>query len=1486
MASEGSNPEVRLCDDVHVTNPVNPLTFPNAWQLECSKKRMASMMVDSTAEFLNRLRNTVIVVGKGVGLRKPWTYLVEHGVIDLLVSIEGDALPHSSLIMRSDADLSRWSTAVLSELDKRWAMGCAGVSTVSLTANAMHKCDLSCKVFFLPGPNYAEVKREGGDGEVAWAFTINLIVKADALRKMRSLVVNTLACFSSLPMPVDPDQPIPWISVEDATDPKLPASSLDDHGLAQLSCYSIDIIAKHASGSVPAKICYEHVMRLDDSESGVVVTLQAKRNASVPPRDEWKDTCAINSSLFNVQDLPGLDKVESREIKSDQRGEYVSYNNAVRGTPATIEYRCMMQDKTDPEEEFFQHIVLPESLMADIRAELGAEHVAAESSATPVECKRVVESYNVDDEVGDLAAHLSLSNLLGSSQLENDCVQKLTFTDPSMAAALTKIKRWCNAAPDLAKSLLEKGTAVSFKKVSKYCNVEPEQVRLFVEAIQTALSTDSIQVALQQKRYSADFRTNPVKWPTASIRNMSLMKLRKCFDLSSMNVEAVNNRLKTVAGGDGMAIADTLFNATMIYRLFDCSYAMATGPETPYVIPVRIAQRTCNTVPIDAEESIRDGMNIMSNLMGTDVDLFQNKCFIDERAVSTCCEGIDQVVIRACIKQVCLSLPGKYDDAFSLLNSMTGTCNDIWLRLHRMVGLAKWYLPGNASPRCAPVHILRQITLSLMKAVCNPGWEGKQFVLRGMHTFRVDQHTGWMEHLDGFLKFNHDIHVPDEISNLADSEPLTMQPSVDAFEHFDVDEKFVLLFRFVKDEAVCRVQRLLEAFDDSLILLSAKQVVLNQSYQLPKTDSMTFCVQIPKVVDVLADILKHWKDQSFNDTMSAIACIGLIFNRVIQAFRRVSLAQREDAINLLFFSPFAATHMLAPSWIKTFSDFDMCVGEDGFPEYTYNLTLYTTHTLSWWMLLSAGAISDALGPWIPAKLFNRFGGAWYNHRVETSIAESNAGFGRMMVHFAHFNAHESFTWLMDNMGREQGDSFLFGAYEFSVGVPVSHSPLRALSRDHPVVLKMMKYLSDRTATMEYRPDTNADRQLEQQERSKPLNVPGTSTDGPLDRPDFDSETLKKGIYHAKKGIADAKRGQAIAVAATSASKQSWQADLRNSKMAVGGVIELADRVLDAYKTNTIRKPVLELEFMAIDVRTVAETRVGKEQLDQLDKRLNAIQKLKFAWRQQDKHADREDKARREKEAELAKKHAERDEAVKRLSDAIEYCPKQWEELVASGYDEELKKKLFDRLAKTLAACKADADPVEWVRLSDMRETWRGCLTASKRAVKQANPPPVVEAPRPTPPSPPVSPRTKAQRKQRKKQRDALATEQTAVGSNSAQETVAEPEASAIEQEEVAMAAALAASLETAEKERQRREMPAPEPMVIPLSAITAPAPRPADVESTVATALQCVVCMTNERSHVAVPCGHRCLCETCASKMIDACPMCRKPVQMWMHVFE
>lgn len=48
----------------------------------------------------------------------------------------------------------------------------------------------------------------------------------------------------------------------------------------------------------------------------------------------------------------------------------------------------------------------------------------------------------------------------------------------------------------------------------------------------------------------------------------------------------------------------------------------------------------------------------------------------------------------------------------------------------------------------------------------------------------------------------------------------------------------------------------------------------------------------------------------------------------------------------------------------------------------------------------------------------------------------------------------------------------------------------------------------------------------------------------------------------------------------------------------------------------------------------------------------------------------------------------------------------------------------------------------------------------------------------------------------------------------------------------------------------------------------------------------CVICLDEFRTHVIVPCGHRCVCEACAQMVTDTCPICRQQVTTVMRVYD
>lgn len=47
----------------------------------------------------------------------------------------------------------------------------------------------------------------------------------------------------------------------------------------------------------------------------------------------------------------------------------------------------------------------------------------------------------------------------------------------------------------------------------------------------------------------------------------------------------------------------------------------------------------------------------------------------------------------------------------------------------------------------------------------------------------------------------------------------------------------------------------------------------------------------------------------------------------------------------------------------------------------------------------------------------------------------------------------------------------------------------------------------------------------------------------------------------------------------------------------------------------------------------------------------------------------------------------------------------------------------------------------------------------------------------------------------------------------------------------------------------------------------------------------CVVCRTNPREIILLPCGHVCLCEDCAGDINNDCPLCRTPISQKMAAY-
>ena len=74
----------------------------------------------------------------------------------------------------------------------------------------------------------------------------------------------------------------------------------------------------------------------------------------------------------------------------------------------------------------------------------------------------------------------------------------------------------------------------------------------------------------------------------------------------------------------------------------------------------------------------------------------------------------------------------------------------------------------------------------------------------------------------------------------------------------------------------------------------------------------------------------------------------------------------------------------------------------------------------------------------------------------------------------------------------------------------------------------------------------------------------------------------------------------------------------------------------------------------------------------------------------------------------------------------------------------------------------------------------------------------------------------------------------------------------------------------------------PLPTQVSLADVSLDTGRAEVPESTIGGQTTCVVCFSNPKSHLAVPCGHQCACGPCSEKM-RLCPYCRAPATLWVQ---
>jgi hypothetical protein len=62
-------------------------------------------------------------------------------------------------------------------------------------------------------------------------------------------------------------------------------------------------------------------------------------------------------------------------------------------------------------------------------------------------------------------------------------------------------------------------------------------------------------------------------------------------------------------------------------------------------------------------------------------------------------------------------------------------------------------------------------------------------------------------------------------------------------------------------------------------------------------------------------------------------------------------------------------------------------------------------------------------------------------------------------------------------------------------------------------------------------------------------------------------------------------------------------------------------------------------------------------------------------------------------------------------------------------------------------------------------------------------------------------------------------------------------------------------------------------------------PRKRPLDDDLQQKINCVICFSNERSHLIAPCNHLCCCSTCANQIKNECPICRRPISSIQRIF-
>jgi len=48
----------------------------------------------------------------------------------------------------------------------------------------------------------------------------------------------------------------------------------------------------------------------------------------------------------------------------------------------------------------------------------------------------------------------------------------------------------------------------------------------------------------------------------------------------------------------------------------------------------------------------------------------------------------------------------------------------------------------------------------------------------------------------------------------------------------------------------------------------------------------------------------------------------------------------------------------------------------------------------------------------------------------------------------------------------------------------------------------------------------------------------------------------------------------------------------------------------------------------------------------------------------------------------------------------------------------------------------------------------------------------------------------------------------------------------------------------------------------------------------------CDICLSNQKTHACLPCGHKCLCSDCAYQITNRCPICNNLITNVIRIFD